>query len=323
MFLSLILFTACKVDRPEKTTVSADVQTAARQKPQNQPKTEMEQPSPSTDGMANVNIGSDSVQIQLPSLTPQSGSGRYCYLQEMPTTLDVGMSGLKFKTDNQVDFVSIKGIRSDDTNAERGRWSDCSDFGRGSDAVPLYEVVGVDLAESNGALFDGFNWISLPENTAFSFPVTDLWIFEVQAPKDEQAKIDVLTTVSTIPKATVEAWAGVIEYKMGSFQKGTYESKCTFPNSLNILSIFGHSEPSIGTWDFSCGGKELFSVQSEKFTSDIPPLKNFTSPKSLEAGTDCTVACSWGDEKFGQMCEAIVVVTSIDAPMACIDGELR
>ena len=323
MFLSLILFIACKVDRPEKTTVSADVQTQPSQQPQQQSKTPSEKPSPSIDGMANINISSETVQIQLPALTPQTGSGKYCYLQEMPMDLDVGMTGLQFFAGNKVDFISIKGIRSDDTNAERNRWSDCSDFGRESGTVPLYEVVGVELADSNGALFDGFHWISLPENTAFNFPVTDLWLFEVQAPMDMQAKIDIDATVSTMPKAAVEEWAGVFEFKMGSFQKGTYESKCTLPNALNILSIFGHSEPSVGTWEFVCGEESLFSVESEKFASDIPPLQNFTKPKSIDAGTKCSIACSWGDETLGQMCEGIVVVTSIDDPMACIDGELR
>ena len=49
MFLSLILFTACKVDRPEKTMVAADVQTQPSQQPQQQSKTPSEKPSPSTE----------------------------------------------------------------------------------------------------------------------------------------------------------------------------------------------------------------------------------------------------------------------------------
>ena len=145
MFLSLILFTACKVDRPEQTTVSADVQTQPSQQPQNQSKTPSEKPSPTKDGLANVNISNEAVQIQLPSLTPQAGSGQYCYLQEMPTTADVGMTGLQFFAGNKVDFISVKGVRADQTQAERGRWMDCGEFAGEGTTVPLYEVVGVDL----------------------------------------------------------------------------------------------------------------------------------------------------------------------------------
>ena len=323
MFISLILFTACKVDRPEKTTVSADVQTQPSQQPQNQSKTSSEKSSPTKDGLANVNISSEAVQIQLPSLTPQTGTGQYCYLQEMPTTADVGMTGLQFFAGNKVDFISVKGVRADSTQAERGRWMDCGEFAGEDTTVPLYEVVGVDLADSNGELFDGFHWIALPDKTAFKFPVTDLWLFEVQVPGNIQDKFDVSVSVSTMPKAAVEQWAGILEFKMGSFQKGTYESTCTLPEALNVLSVFGHSEPAVGTWELSCGDDKLLSVDSEKFAGDIPPLANFKTPKSIEAGSTCSIACDWGDKTTGQMCEGVVVVTSIDSPMACIDGEIR
>ena len=35
-------------------------------------------------------------------------------------------------------------------------------------------------------------------------------------------------------------------------------------------------------------------MKSEKFAGDIPPLKNFKTPKSIEAGSTCSIACDWG-----------------------------
>ena len=97
-----------------------------------------------------------------------------------------------------------------------------------------------------------------------------------------------------------------------------YTSKST-QRSIRIWS-FGTFRWYLGTF---CGEDKLFSVKSEKFASDIPPLKNFKTPKSIDAGSKCSIACDWGDETTGQMCEGVVVVTSIDDPMACIDGEIR
>ena len=61
---------------------------------------------------------------------------------------------------------------------------DCDEFAGDGTTVPLYEVVGVDLADSNGELFDGFHWIGF-DKTA-KFPVTDLWLFEVEVPRNIQ-----------------------------------------------------------------------------------------------------------------------------------------
>lgn len=320
MLFSLLLLTACKVDRPDRTTVSADVQTTP---PKQQPGP-VNSPSENTSASAvdNVKVTDQSVVVKLPALKTQSGVGTYCYLQEMPTTLDVGMTGLQFYAPDSIDFISIKGVRPESTTAEKGQWSNCSEFGRDDSTVPLYEVVGVELADSEGKLFNGFNWISLPEKTAFSFPGTDLWLVEVQVPGGSQNNLDISLSVSTTPKAGVEQWAGIFEFKMESLAEGSYESTCTLPEDLNILSVFGHSEPSTGTWAVTCGKEDIFSVDAEQFAGDIPPLKNFATPKSIESGTTCSIGCDWGDTT-GQMCEAIVVATSIESPIVCVDGELR
>ena len=75
---------------------------------------------------------------------------------------------------------------------------------------------------------------------------------------------------------------------MGSFQKGTYESTCTLPEALNVLSIFGHSDLPL-VLGLVCGEESLFSVASDKFASDIPPLQNFKKPNN-DAGTKCSIA---------------------------------
>ena len=320
MLFSLIFLTACKVDRPERTTVSADVQTTSPKQQPGPVKSPNEKQS--TESVDNVKVEDRSIQVKLPALKTQSGVGTYCYLQEMPTTLDVGMKGLQFYADDGIDFISIKGVQPETTTAEKGQWSNCSDFGRADSTVPLYEVVGVDLADSEGMLFNGFNWIALPDKTAFSFPGTDLWLVEVQVPDGAKNSLDISLAVSTTPKADVEHWAGILEFKMESLAEGSYESTCTIPTSLNILSVFGHSEPTTGTWALSCGKEEIFAVDAKKFAGDIPPLKNFPSPELVESGTSCSIACDWGDAT-GQMCEAIVVATSIESPIICVDGELR
>ena len=80
------------------------------------------------------------------------------------------MTGLQFNAPDGIDFISIKGVQPEITTIAKGQWNNCSDFEQDDATVLLYEVVGVDLADSDGELFNGFNWISLPEKTAFSFP---------------------------------------------------------------------------------------------------------------------------------------------------------
>ena len=112
----------------------------------------------SSGAVDNVKVTDQSVQVKLPALKTQSGVGTYCYLQEMPTTLDVGMTGLQFYADDSIDFISVKGVRPETTTAAKGQWNTCSDFGRDDSTVPLYEVVGVDLADSDGATVQ---WVQL------------------------------------------------------------------------------------------------------------------------------------------------------------------
>lgn len=329
MLFSLILFTACSGEQSENTTVSADVQSQALTPKSAPAKTPVNasasqaqsKAAPPKEPAKNIQVTDQAVQIQLPALKIESGVGTYCYLQEMPD-LDVGMTGLKFAAGESVEFISIRGLDPAMTKVETGTWSSCGSFGPGVATVPLYEVVGVDLASSDGNLFSGFNWFSLPEKTAFAFPGTSLWLFEVQIQDGTKGELDISTSVSTAPKSSVEQWASVFEISMEAMVVADFESKCTVPQDINILSAFGHSEPTQGTWDVHCGKDEIFAVDAKEFDGDIPPLKTFKTAKSVEAGTDCTLKCSWGDSP-GQMCEAFMVATSLEKPLVCIDGEIR
>ena len=328
MLFSLILFTACSGDQPENTTVSADVQSQAPSPKAAQPAIDnASTPSQSNTIAApkepakNIRVTDQAVQIQLPALKTKGGVGTYCYLQEMPD-LDVGMTGLKFAAGESVEFIWIKGLDPAMTKAEQGTWTDCSSFGPGAATVPLYEVVGVDLASSEGNLFSGFNWFSLPDKTAFGFPGASLWLFQVEIQNGTKGDLDISTSVSTTPKSSVEQWASVFEISMEEMVVSDFESKCTVPQDINILSAFGHSEPTQGTWSVQCGEEEVFAVDAKAFDGDIPPLKTFKTAKSVTAGTDCTLKCSWGDAP-GQMCEALMVATDLEKPIVCIDGEIR
>jgi hypothetical protein len=318
MLLSVLLLAACKVEKPENTTVSADVQTNTPVASTDSTEKSKDKDNASKGAAKNLNITDQQVQIRLPMLKTQEGVGKYCYLQEMPN-LDVGMTGLQFEAGEGVQFIRLQGVRSGTTNATTGKWSSCADLGEGIGTVALYEVVGVDLAESAGKLFNGFNWFSLPDQTAFGFPGSDIWLFEVQVQDGTRGDIEITTSVATAPKGGVEQWASVFEINMESTVAGAYESKCTLPQDLNVLSVFGHSEPTTGTWNVSCGDEELFAVQSEKFAGDVPPLKSFEIPKSIASGTTCTLKCDWGDES-GQICLASLVATSMEKPMTCVDG---
>jgi len=329
MLLSLILFTACSGEQSENTTVSADVQSQAPT-PKSAPAkpavntSSAQAPSNTTapkEPAKNIQVTDQAVQIQLPALKTESGVGTYCYLQEMPS-LDVGMTGLKFAAGESVEFIAIRGLDPAMTKAETGTWSNCGSFGPGVATVPVYEVVGVDLASSDGNLFSGFNWFSLPDKTAFAFPGASLWLFEVQVQDGSKGDLEISTTIATAPNKSVDQWASVFEISMEAMVVADFESKCTVPQDINILSAFGHSEPTQGTWDVQCGEEKIFAVDAKEFDGDIPPLKTFKTAKSVEAGTDCTLKCSWGDAP-GQMCEAFMVATSLEKPLVCIDGEIR
>lgn len=331
MLFSFILFAACSNDQPENTTVSADVQSQEPSSKSTSPKpavntalapTLSKSEAAPKEPAKNIQVTDHAVQIQLPVLPTQTGVGTYCYLQEMPS-LDVGMTGLKFAAGDSVEFISIKGLDPAMTKAETGVWSGCSDFGPGVATVPLYEVVGVDLASSEGNLFSGFNWFSLPDKTALGFPGASLWLFKVQVQDGSKGEIDISTSVSTMAADTVEQWASVFEISMETMVTGEFESKCTVPQDIELLSAFGHSEPTRGTWSVHCGEEEIFAVDAAKFGSDIPPLKTFKAAKSITAGTDCTLKCAWDESTQGQMCEAFMVATGLEKPLVCLDGEIR
>ena len=110
MFISLILFTACKVDRPEnrrqylqmyKPNQVSNLKTSLKRP--------SEKPSPTKDGLANVNISSEAVQIQLPSLTPKQG------WTVLLSSRNANDSGCRYDratifAGNKVDFISVKGF---------------------------------------------------------------------------------------------------------------------------------------------------------------------------------------------------------------------
>ena len=79
-----------------------------------------------------------SEQYKYNCLIDATGSGQYRYLQEMPTTKDVGMTGSSL-AGNKVDFISAKEFDLP-TQAERGRWIDCGEFAGKGTTAPLYEV---------------------------------------------------------------------------------------------------------------------------------------------------------------------------------------
>lgn len=313
--LSFILLTACKVEKPENTTVSASVQTEA-------PKTQSPSPEVTTKGVANnLNITEQSIEIRLPNPKVEQGVSKYCYFQEMPT-LEVGMTGLKFDANEGVRFIRMQGVQADTANVKTNQWMKCSELGEGVSTIPIYEVVGVDLSQSEGTLFKGFNWFSLPESTAFAFPGAELWMFEVDLNDGVSENVSITATVSTTPKESIKEWAGVFEMTMEKKAEGKYEAQCTLPQDLNLLSAFGHSEPSVGSWSVTCGEEEIFGVDAKQFASDVPPLKSFEQPKGVPSGTICSLSCDWGEDN-GSICVASLVATSLEGPMTCVDGTIK
>lgn len=318
MLFSIVIFASCTSQDTPSSTVSKEIQPTQP----TQPKTASSASEDLSKGVAgNLNITEQSVEIRLPAPKVEDGVQKYCYFQEMPT-LEVGMTSLQFDASDGVQFIRMQGVQSDTVNVPVNQWMNCAELGSGVSTVPIYEVVGVDLSKSEGTLFKGFKWFELPEDTAFAFPGAELWMFEVQLQEGGSQNLDITAIVSTTPKSSVTDWAGVFEITMGVLAEGVYESECTLPQNLNILSAFGHSEPMHGSWEVSCGGEEIFTVDSKDFALDVPPLKNLDMPKEVLAGSTCTLKCDWEGDK-GSICVASLVATSLRVPMICGDGVIN
>lgn len=310
---SLILL-ACTAEKPESPAVvtsepSAPLQNSAEIVPK---------PTEEAKLSDNITVESDSLTIKLPSLSTDGTVQKYCFIQEMPS-LDIGMVGLSFTSSRGVQFIRLRGVYKEVFSNVDG-WSDCQVLGNGYPSSPIYEMVGIDLAESEESLFNGFQWVSLPDQTAFVFPGTEQWLFEVHVDNSKpMKKIEVSTIVDTVPKSKVESWAGVIDLTMEKKSGSKHESDCVFSSDIEILSAFGHSEPTTGSWSVSCGEEEVFAVDSAQFASNMPPLKNFEKPRSVTAGTECSLQCDWGEES-GEICLASLVATDLKGPVVCLDG---
>jgi|GEM_PF-4514447 len=314
MLFSIFIVTAC-------TSQETEVKPISEEAPSNKPKAEVPSKDDTKGVASNLSIKEGTIDIRLPSPKVEAGVEKYCYFQEMPT-LDVGMTSLQFNASDDVRFIRMQGVQSDTVNVAPNQWMNCAELGDGVSTVPIYEVVGVDLSQSAGTLFKGFNWFELPENTAFAFPGAELWMFEVQLQEGSAQDIKITTTVSTTPRSSVKDWAGVFEITMETPTEGVYQSDCTLPQNLNVLSAFGHSEPMQGTWTVSCADEEIFTVDSKNFALDVPPLKSFDTPKEVLAGSTCTLKCDWDGDQ-GEICVASLVATSLEGPMICGDGVIN
>ena len=319
MFTLSLLFLACSVDGPESTTTTPV--TGTIQSPQQDSPKSAEQSGPDTNGSSakNLEITESGLRVRLPALNSKSGVSKYCFLQQMPD-LDIGMTSLSFETSAGVQFVRLQGISPQAVSADTNKWMDCSVLGDNLATKSIYEMVGIDLEKATSeTLFNGFQWFVLPESMAFGFPGTELWYYEVQLDEGSDLKdVSVITNVSTKPQTEVERWAGVIDIAMEDGDGDTFEAGCSFPKDIEVLSVFGHSEPTKGTWTVQCGDQEMFSVESKLFAKDIPPLKSFETPKGIASGTKCTLKCDW-DGDVGEICIASLVAAPIEEPIRCVN----
>lgn len=328
MLTLLLLFFACSGDDAETSTstpVTGEIQSPENISSEKAPVADNagdKTPPNSDSGSRNLEITETGVRVRLPALNAQQGTSKYCFFQAMPN-MDVGMTGISFETGNAVQFVRLQGVSSQTVNVNINKWVDCATLGTGIPTKSVYEMVGIDLNTATPkTLFNGFEWFSLPEQMAFGFPGADLWLYEVTlSDSSELENIAVNTNVSTKPTTEIERWAGVIDIVMEGTGSNTFETGCEFSKDLEILSIFGHSRPNKGTWSVQCGEDEIFAVESSLFAKDIPPLKNFETPKGISAGTKCSLKCDW-DGDTGTICLASLVATSIEKPTRCVDGKV-
>ena len=322
MFTLSVLLFACSGDSESTnaTPVTGEIQSPeGTNNPKGAAQSKAGEQSAGTQNLETTETG---VRVRLPALNAKSGVTKYCFFQSMSAS-ESGMTGLSFETSKDVQFVRLQGVSSQTVTANVNQWLDCAKIDGGVSTQSIYEMVGIDLDKATPeTLFNGFEWFSLPQQMAFAFPGTDLWFYEVQlSGSSDLENVSVVTNVSTKPKNEIERWAGVMDIAMEGSSSSVFETGCSLPQDIEVLSVFGHSEPTKGTWRVQCGEEEMFAVESSLFAKDTPPLKNFEQPKGVTAGTKCTLSCDWdGDE--GQICIASLVASPIESPIRCVDNQL-
>lgn len=242
-------------------------------------------------------------------------STKLCFLQEMPE-LEVGITGVTYKTKgNGLQLIRLRMIENA-SNKNMGQWLDCETFGSEYFSKPVIEITGVDLENTKEDPFNGLNWVNLPEGVAFSYP-SEVWLFEAWL-GEGLSNIDISVAIDTIPSGDVKHFAGVVEMDLGVPSSSAKQSfTCPWSEEVNIVSVMGFAAPAEGTFTVSCDGKDVYSVDSAKFSSDPPPLGNF--PEAIKSTESCTVTCDW-EEEAGSICTASVVAYPLTKSKICVNG---
>ena len=261
-----------------------------------------------------VKITDKGLSLSLPRID-KATSTKLCFLQEMPE-LEVGITGMTYKTKgNGLQLIRLRMIENA-SNKNMGQWLDCETFGSGYFSKPMIEITGVDSENMKEDPFNGLNWVNLPEGVAFSYP-SEVWLFEAWL--DEGiSNIDISATIDTIPSADVKHFAGVVEMDLGAPSSSAKQSfTCPWSEEVNIVSVMGFAAHTDGTFSVFCDGKEIYSVDSANFSSDLPPLGNFSV--AIKSAESCTVTCDW-EEEAGSICTASVVAYPLTKSQICVNG---
>lgn len=302
------LFIACTTEQP---VVQPDITAPEEPKP-----TTNTVDVTSTEYVSPLAIEDSSVTLTLPTLSISDPKENYCYFQEMPEA-EIGMTGLQFSTSDKVRFITLRGVNTDSIKVQPDEWMACSTLGDDIPTVPLYEVVGVDLTKNNGQLFNGFNWYNLPDNMAFAFPGSSMWMVKVEPESSAGSALSVSIKIPTQPADTITDWAGVFEMTMGPFSKPQHTSECELPTDVSLLSVFGFSAPATGTWTVKCGEETIASLEGQAFAGGPPPLKSLDPAQKIDA-TTCSLVCDW-DGQEGTICKASMVVSPLKDYIQCIE----
>lgn len=290
---------------------------------QNNPKVQEEpitdiQETPKGQDVSAVQVSDTGMELKLPPIESGRAMGKQCFLQEMPE-VEVGITGLTYQSRGKgLDVIRVRVVENA-SGKNLGQWMDCETLGSGYFSKPVVELAGVDLRTSKKKVFNGMNWVNLPEGIAFSYPA-GVWLFETWL-ADAAKDVNISMSLDTIPTDKVKHFAGVIEMDMGPSSEEPRQSiTCPWEKEVNIVTILGYADPNFGTFSVSCDEKELYSVDSKEFASKLPPIKNFSEPVS--ASQDCTVVCDWKTET-GSICTASVVAYPLEKSAICFNGTLQ
>jgi hypothetical protein len=264
-----------------------------------------------------VMVTDSGLVLSLPRID-KATSTKLCFLQEMPEQ-EVGITGVTYKTKGDgLQLIRLRMIE----NASRkniGKWLDCETLGDGYFTKPVIEITGVDLENTKEPPFNGLNWVNLPEGIAFPYP-SEVWLFEAWI-SEGTSDIDISVAIDTTPIADVKHFAGVVEMDLGTPSSDAKQSfTCPWAEEVNVVSVMGYAAPGQGTFTVSCDGKEIYSVDSAKFSSDPPPVGNFPAP--VKISESCTVTCDW-EEEAGTICTASIVAYPLPTSQICIDGSFQ